>query len=81
MWSRASKDLVAAEQAVEVSEDKQTSVEIVLNAGFIAARAMATETDAGAAPTARLDVTDSSGKTDTSYGPTGRSSSTPARRR
>ena len=67
---RASKDLAAAETTVEVSEDKVTTAEVILDAGLIMARAMATETEPVAENDGvRWDVTDSNGETDTSYGP------------
>lgn len=68
----ASKDLASASAAVSVTGDRQSTVDVVFNAGFIEARAMATETEPSHESGVRWDITDSTGKTDTSYGPTRR---------
>ncbi len=70
---KASKDLGEAVAEVSVTEDKEAAADVVFDAGFIEAKAMATETDAlPNADAVRWDVTDSTGDTDTSYGPTRR---------
>jgi len=68
----ASKDLATASADVSVTEDKQSAVDVVFNAGFIEARAMATETEPSNDGGVAWDITDSTGDTDTSYGPTRR---------
>ncbi|HET7717595.1 MAG TPA: VWA domain-containing protein [Bauldia sp.] len=68
----ASKDLAMATAEVTVTEDKATALDVVFNAGFIEARAMATETEPSNDGGVRWDITDSTGDTDTSYGPTRR---------
>jgi len=65
----ASKDLAEASAAVTVTEDKQAAVDVVFNAGFIEAQAMTTETEPSNDGGVRWDITDSTGDTDTSYGP------------
>ena len=61
-----------ASAEVSVTEDKQTAVDVVFVAGFIEAQAMATETEPSNDGGVRWDITDSTGETDTSYGPTRR---------
>ena len=68
----ASKDLAMAAAEVSVTEDKQTAVDVVFVAGFIEAQAMTTETEPSNDGGVRWDITDSTGDTDTSYGPTRR---------
>jgi len=68
----ASKDLALASAEVSVTEDRQTDLDVVFNAGFIEAQAMATETEPSNDGGVRWDITDSTGDTDTSYGPTRR---------
>ena len=68
----ASKDLATASADVAVTEDKQSAVDVVFNAGFIEARAMATETEPSNDGGVAWNITDSTGDTDTSYGPTRR---------
>ncbi len=66
----ARKDLASAQAIVEVVPTAQTEADIVLNAGYIKAQAMATATEPATESGIAWDVTDSSGETDTSYGPT-----------
>ena len=66
----ASKDLARGETTVEVNETSQAIADIVIDAGLINARALATP----GSPVAngggvRWDITDSDGETDTGYGP------------
>lgn len=68
----ASKDLARASAPVTLTEDKQAVVDVVFDAGFIEARAMATETEPSTDGNVRWDITDSDGETDTNYGPTRR---------
>lgn len=68
----ASKDLARASAPVTLTEDKSVAVDVVFDAGFIEARAMATETEPSSDDNVRWDITDSDGETDTNYGPTRR---------
>ncbi len=68
----ASKDLARATLPVSVSADEETTVDVVFDAGFIEARAMDTETTPSTDDGVRWDITDSTGETDISYGPTRR---------
>ena len=68
----ASKDLARASAPVTLTEDKQAVVDVVFDAGFIEARAMATETEPSTDGNVRWDITDSDGETDINYGPTRR---------
>jgi Ca-activated chloride channel family protein len=66
----ARKELASAEAVVEVIATAQTTADIVFNAGVIKAQAMATATEPATESGIAWDVTDVSGETDTSYGPT-----------
>jgi Ca-activated chloride channel family protein len=66
----ARKDLAAAEVVVDVIATAQTSADIVLDAGTIRAQAMANTTEPATDGGIAWEVTDSSGETDISYGPT-----------
>ena len=68
----ASKDLARATAPVTLSEDEETAVDVVFDAGIIEARAMKTETEPSKDDGVRWDITDSNGETDISYGPTRR---------
>jgi Ca-activated chloride channel family protein len=68
----ASKDLARASAAVTLTETSQAAVDIVMEAGFIEARAMATETEPSGDGNVRWDITDATGETDINYGPTRR---------
>jgi Ca-activated chloride channel family protein len=68
----ASKDLATATAPVTVTGEGEARVDVVFSAGFIEAKAMATETEPSADGGVRWDITDSDGETDTSYGPTRR---------
>lgn len=65
----ASKDLAMATAEASVSEAGRTAVDVVFNAGFIEAQAMQTETEPSTDGGVRWDITDSTGDTATSYGP------------
>jgi Ca-activated chloride channel family protein len=66
----ARKELASAEAVVDVVATAQTTADIVFNAGVIKAQAMATATEPATDSGIAWDVTDVSGETDTSYGPT-----------
>jgi len=68
----ASKDLARASAPVSVSEDRLTALDVVFDAGFVEARAMATETEPANDNDIRWDIVDAGGETDTNYGPTRR---------
>jgi Ca-activated chloride channel family protein len=68
----ASKDLARASAPVSLTEASQAKVDVVMEAGFIEARAMATENEPSTDGNVRWDITDSTGETDTNYGPTRR---------
>ncbi len=68
----ASKDLARAVVPVSVTEEKETAVDVVFDAGFIEARAMNTPDQPSNDSGVRWDITDAGGETDTSYGPTRR---------
>ncbi len=68
----ASKDLARASAPVTLTDEKTVAVDVVFDAGFVEARAMASETEPSGNGNVRWDITDSGGETDISYGPTRR---------
>ncbi len=68
----ASKDIARALARVTVTEDSQTAVDVVFDAGFIEARAMASENEPLTRGDVRWDITNAGGDTEINYGLTRR---------
>jgi Ca-activated chloride channel family protein len=66
----ARKDLAEGEATVDLVDGTLATADIVLDAAVIKAQAMATETEPETSDGVAWDVTDESGETDRSYGPT-----------